>query len=247
MTALNQYYNFTESQEKHDLKLAKDDGCSSWEQYNCLKLYDEIVDNVRADFDEWKGDKDDEWWGEFLEETGWKEFHNTGYYYNHPTFMPRALSDILHFLEHCYVNKMTIEKEKEHNELAGNYEICKMMLMEKIEADVEDCIYEGINQLTISCGTGFYKEHKYKFIEDVVIPHLTIHTDGDSKYSSYKNGYYYRKGDFPGYEVEWNKGDTLCFTRFESEEEESSEEEDDDRALQMSLMKRKLGLDDDTP
>ena len=142
---------------------------------------------------------------------------------------------------------MTIEKEKEHNELANNYEICKMMLMEKIEADVEDCIYEGINQLTISCGTGFYKEHKYKFIEDVVIPYLTIHPDGDSKYASYKNGYYYRKGDFPGYEVEWNKGDTLCFTHHEDSEEESSEEEDDDRALQMSLMKRKLGLDDDTP
>eukprot|EP01050_Picozoa_sp_SAG11_P014556 SAG11_NODE_1806_length_4228_cov_6.096391_2_plen_148_part_00 len=92
---------------------------------------------------------------------------------------------------------MNLEKEtrmaiKTTNEL----EIATMLLMENfITKGIDECIEEGIDQYTISCGGGFFKEKKEEFIKNTIIPYLTTHTDGDSMYATYKNGYYYYRDD----------------------------------------------------
>lgn len=115
---------------------------------------------------------------------------------------------------------------KEHIKTMNDYEVCGMLLMTYIEKGIEECIADGIDQYTIPCGSGYYKEYKQEFIKDIIIPKLTIHTDKDSEYSTYKNGYYYYKNDcMCPYEIEYDGKDTMCFNRVETDDEVSEESE----------------------
>lgn len=115
---------------------------------------------------------------------------------------------------------------KEDIKTFRDLEVCGMLLMTYIEKGIEECIDDGSNQYTIPCGTGFFKEKKEEFIKDFIIPKLTTHTDGDSMYSAYKNGYYYYGDDcMCPYEIEYNGTDTMCFNRVETDDEVSEESE----------------------
>jgi len=130
---------------------------------------------------------------------------------------------------------MENHNEKEMIKIKNDLEIANMLLFEKIEKEIEDVIYEGIDQYTFYISenkTNFWYKHKKKFFEEYVIPHLTIHQkEKDDRYSCYKNGFYYYKNDcMCPYEVVYDNDLTLYFTRFEEdyEVEESDEESDED-------------------
>jgi hypothetical protein len=114
-------------------------------------------------------------------------------------------------------------------EIANNYEICKMMLMGRIEKQIEDKLLEGDNQVDIRLLGGFYKQHSIQFIKDVIIPELTTHHNGDSQYSCYKNGYYYAYHDcMTPYEIEYDGESCLLFTPVESDDEEESSDDEEE-------------------
>jgi len=123
--------------------------------------------------------------------------------------------------------KDRLEKIKLRNDL----EIANMLLIDDvISENIDNSIEEGINEITIHTGRGFFKDKKIDYIKEYIIPHLLKNNSNeDEGYSAFKNGYYYYKGYYnEQYEVEYNGDDTLCFNRVETseEEEESSEEEE---------------------
>lgn len=120
------------------------------------------------------------------------------------------------------VEKKRLQKVKLKNDL----EIANMLYIDDIREQIDDSIYKGINQITINCGKNFYKEHKLNYIKEYVIKELTTYTNGDSQYSSFRNGYYYLNGDcMSPYEVEYNDDGTFCFNRVETESEEEEDTE----------------------
>ena len=119
---------------------------------------------------------------------------------------------------------MENQNEKDIYEIKNDFEIANMLLCEKIEKEIEDVINKGIDQYTFYISekkTNFWYEHKKKFFEEYVIPHLTIHnTEEEQKRgcNSYNNGFYYYKNDcMCPYEVEYNNDLTLSFTRIEDD------------------------------
>ncbi len=107
----------------------------------------------------------------------------------------------------------------------NNMEICKMMLMNMIYKGIDECIEDGDNQYTFILPDNWYKGYKERFIKDVIIPELTTHTNGESQYSSYRNGFYYFKFDcMCPYTIEYNGSDTLCFNMVESDDEVSDDD-----------------------
>ena len=115
------------------------------------------------------------------------------------------------------------EIEKENVKLKNNNEIVGFMLMDDyVRKEIEQTIDEGINQYTFKIGTGFYSEHILTYVKDVIIPHLTTYTNGDSQYSAYKNGlFYYNMDCMNPYEIEGDLGGTYTFNRVETDEEDS--------------------------
>ena len=115
------------------------------------------------------------------------------------------------------------EIEKENVKLKNNNEIVGFMLMDDyVRKEIEQTIDEGINQYTFNLGTGFYREHILTYVKDIIIPHLTTYRDGDSMYSSYKNGlFYYNMDCMNPYEIEGDLGGTYTFNRVETDEEDS--------------------------
>ena len=100
-----------------------------------------------------------------------------------------------------------------------------MFIDEYIENEIEKCIDEGDNQYTFKIGTGFYREHKLKYVKDVIMPHITTYKNGDSQFSSYKNGMFYYKMDcFNEYRIDTDNDGTYTFDRVESDEEDSDDE-----------------------
>ena len=119
---------------------------------------------------------------------------------------------------------MNNQKRIEMNKIKCDLQISNMLLCEKIEKEIEDVIDKGIDQYTFHISekkTNFWYEHKKKFFEEYVIPHLTIHnTEEEQKRgcNSYNNGFYYYKNDcMCPYEVEYNNDLTLSFTRIEDD------------------------------
>tara|TARA_R110002126_G_scaffold22885_1_gene81143 strand:- start:548 stop:1138 length:591 start_codon:yes stop_codon:yes gene_type:complete len=115
------------------------------------------------------------------------------------------------------------EIEQENVKLKNNNEIVGFMLMDDyVRKEIEQTIDEGINQYTFKLGTGFYREHILTYVKDIIIPHLTTYRDGDSQYSSYKNGlFYYNMDCMNPYEIESDNDGTYTFNRVESDEEDS--------------------------
>ena len=115
------------------------------------------------------------------------------------------------------------EIEKENVKLKNNNQIVGFMLMDDyVRKEIEQTIDEGINQYTFNLGTGFYREHILTYVKDIIIPHLTTYRDGDSMYSSYKNGlFYYNMDCMNPYEIEGDLGGTYTFNRVETDEEDS--------------------------
>ena len=118
------------------------------------------------------------------------------------------------------------EIEKENVKLKNNNQIVGFMLMDDyVRKEIEKTIDEGINQYTFNIGTGFYSEHILTYVKDVIIPHLTTYTNGDSQYSAYKNGlFYYNMDCMNPYEIECDLSGTYTFNRVESDEEDSDED-----------------------
>ena len=113
--------------------------------------------------------------------------------------------------------------EQENVKLKNNNEIVGFMLMDDyVRKEIEETIDEGINQYTFKLGTGFHREHILTYVKDIIIPHLTTYTNGDSQYSSYKNGlFYYNMDCMMPYEMETNEDGTYTFNRVETDEEDS--------------------------
>jgi len=122
------------------------------------------------------------------------------------------------------------ELEQQIVKLKNDMEIVNMLYIDDvIRKEINTCIDEGEDQITIDCGNGFYKEHILNYISEYIIPALTEYENGDSDYNMYKNGYYYYDGDcYSQYEVVHNGDGTFCFNRVESEEESEEESDDDD-------------------
>ena len=116
--------------------------------------------------------------------------------------------------------------DEELIKLRNDNEIVKMMLIDEyVRTEIEDTIDEGINQYTFRIGTGFYREHKLKYVKDIIMPHLTTYNNGDSQFSSYKNGMFYYKMDcYNEYRIETNDDGTYSFDLVESDEEDSDDE-----------------------
>ena len=123
------------------------------------------------------------------------------------------------------MEKQRLEKIKFRNDL----EIANMLYIdETIRKEIDDSISKGWDQIHIYCGRGFYKDHKLNYIKEYVLKELTTYSNGDSEYSSYRNGYYYYDGDcMCPYEVEYNNDGTFSFSRVESESEEEYESDSD--------------------
>tara|TARA_R110000787_G_scaffold185995_1_gene297565 strand:- start:12 stop:788 length:777 start_codon:yes stop_codon:yes gene_type:complete len=113
--------------------------------------------------------------------------------------------------------------EQENVKLKNNNQIVGFMLMDDfVRKGIEKTIDEGINQYTFNIGTGFYSEHILTYVKDVIIPHLTTYTNGDSQFSSYQNGlFYYNMDCMNPYEIECDLSGTYTFNRVESDEEYS--------------------------
>ena len=117
--------------------------------------------------------------------------------------------------------------EQENVKLKKDNQIVGFMLMDDfVRKEIEKTIDEGINQYTFKIGNGFYREHILTYVKDIIIPHLTTYTDGDSQFSSYQNGlFYYNRDCMNPYEIEGDLSGTYTFTRVESDEEDSEEDE----------------------
>ena len=117
-----------------------------------------------------------------------------------------------------------IEEHKDDKELIklkNDNEIVKMMFIDEFVRDeIEKTIYEGIDQYTFNIGTGYYKEHKLKYVKDIIMPHLTTYHNGDSQCSSYQNGKFYYKMDcMMPYNIETDNDGTYTFNRIDDDDE----------------------------
>ena len=117
-----------------------------------------------------------------------------------------------------------IEEHKDDKELIklkNDNEIVKMMFIDEFVRDeIEQTIDEGINQYTFNIGTGYYKEHKLKYVKDIIMPHLTTYHNGDSQCSSYQNGKFYYKMDcMMPYNIETDNDGTYTFNRIDDDDE----------------------------
>ena len=93
-----------------------------------------------------------------------------------------------------------------------------MFIDEFVRDEIEDTIDEGINQYTFRIGTGYYEEHKLKYVKDIIMPHLTTYHNGDSQCSSYQNGKFYYKMDcMMPYDIETNNNGTYTFNRIDDD------------------------------
>jgi len=117
-----------------------------------------------------------------------------------------------------------IEEHKDDKELIklkNDNEIVKMMFIDEFVRDeIEKTIDEGIDQYTFNIGTGYYKEHKLKYVKDIIMPHLTTYHNGDSQCSSYQNGKFYYKMDcMMPYNIETDNDGTYTFNRIDDDDE----------------------------
>jgi len=117
-----------------------------------------------------------------------------------------------------------IEEHKDDKELIklkNDNEIVKMMFIDEFVRDeIEKTIDEGIDQYTFNIGTGYYKEHKLKYVKDIIMPHLTTYHNGDSQCSSYQNGKFYYKMDcMMPYDIETDNDGTYTFNRIDDDDE----------------------------
>ena len=127
------------------------------------------------------------------------------------------------------LKKQNEKKQQELVKMTNDHQIAHMLLMEEyITKDIEKVIDEGDDQYSIACGTNFYKEYKLKYIEEHIIPYLTIHNEGKmTTCSSYKNGNYYYAGDcMMPYEFQYADG-TMLFNRVETDDECDSDSDSD--------------------
>ena len=113
------------------------------------------------------------------------------------------------------------EDDKELIKLKNDNEIVNMMFIDEFVRDeIEQTIDEGINQYTFNIGTGYYKEHKLKYVKDIIMPHLTTYHNGDSQCSSYQNGkFYYKMNCMMPYDIETNNNGTYTFNRIDDDDE----------------------------
>ena len=113
------------------------------------------------------------------------------------------------------------EDDKELIKLKNDNEIVNMMFIDEFVRDeIEQTIDEGINQYTFNIGTGYYKEHKLKYVKDIIMPHLTTYHNGDSQCSSYQNGkFYYKMNCMMPYDIETNNDGTYTFNRIDDDDE----------------------------
>lgn len=113
------------------------------------------------------------------------------------------------------------EDDKELIKLKNDNEIVKMMFIDEFVRDeIEKTIDEGIDQYTFNIGTGYYEEHKLKYVKDIIMPHLTTYHNGDSQCSSYQNGKFYYKMDcMMPYDIETNNNGTYTFNRIDDDDE----------------------------
>ena len=112
-------------------------------------------------------------------------------------------------------------QDKELIKLKNDNEIVKMMFIDEFVRDeIEKTIDEGIDQYTFNIGTGYYKEHKLKYVKDIIMPHLTTYHNGDSQCSSYQNGkFYYKMNCMMPYDIETNNNGTYTFNRIDDDDE----------------------------
>ena len=118
-----------------------------------------------------------------------------------------------------------IEEHKDDKELIklkNDNEIVKMMFIDEFVRDeIEKTIDGGIDQYTFNIGTGYYKEHKLKYVKDIIMPHLTTYHNGDSQCSSYQNGKFYYKMDcMMPYDIETDNDGTYTFNRIDDDDNE---------------------------
>ena len=113
------------------------------------------------------------------------------------------------------------EDDKELIKLKNDNEIVNMMFIDEFVRDeIEKTIDEGIDQYTFNIGTGYYKEHKLKYVKDIIMPHLTTYHNGDSQCSSYQNGkFYYKMNCMMPYDIETNNNGTYTFNRIDDDDE----------------------------
>ena len=111
------------------------------------------------------------------------------------------------------------EDDKELIKLKNDNEIVNMMFIDEFVRDeIEQTIDEGINQYTFNIGTGYYKEHKLKYVKDIIMPHLTTYHNGDSQCSSYQNGKFYYKMDcMMPYDIDTDNDGTYTFNRIDDD------------------------------
>ena len=114
------------------------------------------------------------------------------------------------------------EDDKELIKLKNNNEIVNMMFIDEFVRDeIEQTIDEGINQYTFNLGTGYYKEHKLKYVKDIIMPHLTTYYNGDGLCSSYQNGkFYYKMNCMMPYDIETNNNGTYTFNRIDDDDDD---------------------------
>ena len=119
------------------------------------------------------------------------------------------------------LHKKNNKLNEENNKLKNDNEIVKMMFIDEFVRDeIEKTIDEGINQYTFNIGTGYYKEHKLKYVKDIIMPHLTTYHNGDSQCSSYQNGKFYYKMDcMMPYNIETDNDGTYTFNRIDDDDE----------------------------
>jgi hypothetical protein len=124
------------------------------------------------------------------------------------------------------IHKLEMDIVKLKNDL----EIVNMLYIDdNVRKNIDECIVNGEDQMTISCGNGFYKEHKNEYIKEYVIPYISQYENGDSDYNMYKNGYYYCNMDcYEEYELIYDDDGTFCFNKIEEESYSDSEEESED-------------------
>ena len=118
-----------------------------------------------------------------------------------------------------------IEEHKDDKELIklkNDNEIVKMMFIDEFVRDeIEKTIDGGIDQYTFNIGTGYYKEHKLKYVKDIIMPHLTTYHNGDSQCSSYQNGKFYYKMDcMMPYDIETDNDGTYTFNRIDDDDDD---------------------------
>tara|TARA_R110002167_G_C12438339_1_gene630577 strand:+ start:125 stop:484 length:360 start_codon:yes stop_codon:yes gene_type:complete len=83
MSDLESFYDFTDNAL---LTILQESRCADtpYGNYEILKLEGELKDNLPNDWEEWRGDKDEEHYLEFLEDIGFTPLGSSGYFWNIP-------------------------------------------------------------------------------------------------------------------------------------------------------------------